>query len=140
MKSMRPINYIIIHCTATQPDVTIESIKRYWKENLKWKNPGYHYMIKADGEIVNTLPIDQVSNGVAGWNSQIINISYIGGIDKSNHPKDTRTQEQKKSIVKLLRELKSKFPKARIQGHRDFPNVHKACPSFDAKKEYAGLS
>lgn len=136
---MRTINYIVIHCTATQPDVTIESIKRYWKENLKWKNPGYHYMIKADGKIVNTLPIDQVSNGVAGWNSQIINISYIGGINKNNHPKDTRTEEQKKSIVKLLRELKSKFPKARIQGHRDFPNVHKACPSFDAKKEYSGL-
>ncbi|MEN5307503.1 N-acetylmuramoyl-L-alanine amidase [Chryseobacterium cucumeris] len=137
---MRTINYIVIHCTATQPDVTIESIKRYWKENLKWKNPGYHYMIKADGKIVNTLPIDQVSNGVAGWNSQIINISYIGGIDKNSHPKDTRTEEQKKSMVKLLRELKSKFPKAIIQGHRDFPNVHKACPSFDAKKEYSGLS
>ena len=137
---MRTINYIVIHCTATQPDVTIESIKTYWKENLKWKNPGYHYMIKSDGEIVNTLPIDRVSNGVAGWNSQIINISYIGGIDKSNHSKDTRTKDQKKSIVRLLRELKSKFPKAKIQGHRDFPNVHKACPSFDAKKEYAGLS
>ncbi|MGX5684102.1 N-acetylmuramoyl-L-alanine amidase [Chryseobacterium cucumeris] len=136
---MRTINYIVIHCTATQPDVTIESIKRYWKENLKWRNPGYHYMIKTDGKIVNTLPIDQVSNGVAGWNSQIINISYIGGIDKNNHPKDTRTEEQKRSMVKLLRELKSKFPKAIIQGHRDFPNVHKACPSFDAKKEYAGL-
>ncbi|MGR3857382.1 N-acetylmuramoyl-L-alanine amidase [Chryseobacterium indologenes] len=136
---MRTINYIVIHCTATQPDVTIESIKRYWKENLKWRNPGYHYMIKTDGKIVNTLPIDQVSNGVAGWNSQIINISYIGGIGKSGNPKDTRTEEQKKSIVKLLRELKSKFPKAIIQGHRDFPNVHKACPSFDAKKEYAGL-
>lgn len=136
---MRTINYIVIHCTATQPDAKIDSIKRYWKENLKWKSPGYHYMIKADGEIVNTLPIDQVSNGVAGWNSQIINISYIGGIDKNGNPKDTRTTEQKASILKLLKELKSKFPKAKIQGHRDFPNVHKACPSFDAKKEYSGL-
>ncbi|WP_228446040.1 peptidoglycan recognition protein family protein [Chryseobacterium gleum] len=58
-----------MHCTATQPNARIEDIKRYWKENLKWKSPGYHYMIKADGEVVNTLPIDQVSNGVAGWNS-----------------------------------------------------------------------
>ncbi|WNI34732.1 N-acetylmuramoyl-L-alanine amidase [Chryseobacterium sp. SG20098] len=136
---MRNINYLVVHCTATQPDVKIESIKRYWKENLKWKSPGYHYMIKADGEIVNTLPIDQVSNGVAGWNSQIINISYIGGVDKNNQPKDTRTVEQKASLLKLLKELKSKFPKAKIQGHRDFPNVHKACPSFDAKKEYSGI-
>lgn len=136
---MRTINYIVVHCTATQPNAKIEDIKRYWKENLKWKSPGYHFMIKADGEIINTLPIDQVSNGVAGWNSQIINISYIGGVDKNNQPKDTRTAEQKASLLKLLKELKSKFPKAKIQGHRDFPNVHKACPSFDAKKEYSGL-
>ncbi|MGV2452423.1 UNVERIFIED_CONTAM: N-acetylmuramoyl-L-alanine amidase [Ralstonia mannitolilytica] len=136
---MRTINFIVVHCTATQPNAKIEDIKRYWKENLKWKSPGYHYMIKADGEVVNTLPIDQVSNGVAGWNSQIINISYIGGVDKNNQPKDTRTPEQKASILKLLKELKSKFPKAKIQGHRDFPNVHKACPSFDAKKEYSSL-
>lgn len=136
---MRTINYIVVHCTATQPNARIEDIKRYWRENLKWKSPGYHYMIKADGEVVNTLPVDQVSNGVAGWNSQIINISYIGGVDKNNQPKDTRTPEQKASILKLLKELKSKFPKAKIQGHRDFPNVHKACPSFDAKKEYSSL-
>ena len=136
---MRTINYIVVHCTATQPNAKIEDIKRYWRENLKWKSPGYHYMIKANGEVVHTLPIDQVSNGVAGWNSQIINISYIGGVDKNNNPKDTRTPEQKASILKLLKELKLKFPKAKIQGHRDFPNVHKACPSFDAKKEYSGL-
>ncbi len=136
---MRTINYIVVHCTATQPDAKIESIKRYWRDNLKWKNPGYHFMIKADGEIINTLPIEQVSNGVVGWNTQIINISYIGGVDKNNNPKDTRTSEQKASLLKLIRELKSKFAKAKIQGHRDFPNVHKACPSFDAKKEYFGL-
>ena len=26
-----------------------------------------------------------------------------------------------------------------IQGHRDFPNVNKACPCFDAKAEYRNL-
>ena len=38
--------------------------------------------------------------------------------------------------LKILKELRVKFPKAKIQGHRDFPNVKKACPSFDAQKEY----
>ena len=66
-----------------------------------------------------------------------INISYVGGIDKSGKPKDTRTEAQKQSILKLLKELRVKFPKAKIQGHRDFPNVKKECPSFDAKKEYS---
>lgn len=136
---MREINYLVVHCTATQPDAKIESIQNYWRKNLGWKSPGYHYIIKADGEIVPLLSIDKVSNGVAGYNSQIINISYIGGIDKSGKPKDTRTEEQKSSILKLLKDLKKRFPSAKIQGHRDFPKVAKACPSFDAKKEYAVL-
>ena len=131
---MREINYLVVHCTATQPDAKIENIQNYWRKNLGWKSPGYHYIIKADGEIVPLLSIDRVSNGVAGYNSQIINISYIGGIDKSGKPKDTRTEEQKSSILKLLKDLKKRFPSAKIQGHRDFPKVAKACPSFDVKQ------
>jgi N-acetylmuramoyl-L-alanine amidase len=30
-------------------------------------------------------------------------------------------------------------PIKQIQGHRDFPKVKKACPSFDAKNEYAWI-
>lgn len=134
---MRNINYIAIHCTATQPETSIASIQNYWKNNLGWKNPGYHYIIDRFGNVVKLLPIELVSNGVQGYNSQTINISYVGGIDKSGKPKDTRTEAQKQSILKLLKELRVKFPKAKIQGHRDFPNVKKACPSFDAKKEYS---
>ena len=136
---MREINYLVVHCTATQPETKIKSIQNYWRKNLGWKSPGYHYIIKPDGEIVPLLSIDKISNGVAGYNSQIINISYIGGIDKSGKPKDTRTEEQKSSILKLLKDLKKRFPSAKIQGHRDFPKVAKACPSFDAKKEYSFL-
>ena len=134
---MRNINYIAIHCTATQPEASIASIQNYWKNNLGWKNPGYHYIIDRFGNVVNLLTIELVSNGVQGYNSQTINISYVGGIDKSGKPKDTRTEAQKQSILKILKELRVKFPKAKIQGHRDFPNVKKACPSFDAKKEYS---
>lgn len=101
--------------------------------------PGYHYIIKADGDIVNLLPIDQVSNGVKGFNSVSVNVCYIGGIDGNGKPKDTRTPEQKESLLKILKTLKKEFPKAIIQGHRDFPKVAKACPSFDAKTEYQNL-
>ncbi|MBF2707520.1 N-acetylmuramoyl-L-alanine amidase [Flavobacterium soyangense] len=133
---MRAIKYIAIHCTATSQNTSISAIQSYWKNQLGWKMPGYHFIVKPDGETVNLLPIEQVSNGVKGFNSQTINISYIGGIDLNNAPKDTRTPAQKASILKLLKDFKQKFPTATIQGHRDFPNVHKACPSFDAKKEY----
>lgn len=90
-------------------------------------------MIKADGEIVNTLSITQVSNGVAGYNTPSIHISYLGGVDVNNKPLDNRTLAQKASQIKILTELKKMFPHAEIKGHRDFPKVAKACPSFDVK-------
>ena len=136
---MRSIKYLAVHCTATSQKTSISAIQSYWKNQLGWKMPGYHFIIKPDGEIVNLLPIEQVSNGVQGFNSQIINISYIGGVDSKNVPLDTRTPQQKASLLKLLKELKQKFPTAIIQGHRDFPNVKKACPSFDAKNEYKNV-
>ncbi|AKK74445.1 N-acetylmuramoyl-L-alanine amidase [Chryseobacterium gallinarum] len=136
---MRKIQYIAVHCSATSQTATVSAIQNYWKKELGWKMPGYHYIIKADGEIVNLLPIDQVSNGVKGYNSVSINICYIGGIDGNGKPKDTRTPEQKESLLKILKTLKKEFPKAIIQGHRDFPKVAKACPSFDAKTEYQNL-
>ena len=53
-------------------------------------------------------------------------------------PADTRTPEQKASLLKLLKQLKQRYPNAKIVGHRDF-NSHKNCPCFDARSEYAGL-
>lgn len=128
---MRVIKYIVLHCTATPQNTTIQSILTYWKNELKWKNPGYHFIIKATGEIVNLLPIEQISNGVAGFNSNSIHISYIGGVDAKGKALDNRTQAQIDAQIKLIRHFKSQFPDAVIKGHRDFPNVKKECPSFD---------
>ena len=136
---MRKIKYIAVHCTATPQTTSIDSIKNYWKTNLGWKMPGYHFIIKPNGEAVNLLSIDKVSNGVKGFNSETINISYIGGVDAKGKASDNRTPAQKATLLRLLSELHSKFPNAIIQGHRNFPNVHKDCPSFNAKKEYENI-
>ena len=136
---MREIKYIAVHCTATQQTATVSSIQNYWKNVLKWKMPGYHFIIKPNGEVVQLLEIEKVSNGVKGFNSVSINISYIGGVDSKNKPIDNRTEAQKKALIDLLKKLKKQFPKAIIQGHRDFPEVKKACPSFNAKTEYKHL-
>lgn len=136
---MRKIKYIAVHCTATPQTTSIDSIKNYWKTNLGWKMPGYHFIIKPDGEAVKLLSVDEVSNGVKGFNSETINISYIGGVDKAGNPIDNRTEAQKETLLNLLKLFRMRFPKAIIQGHRDFPNVKKACPSFNAKKEYENI-
>ena len=136
---MRDVKYLVLHCTAGPATQTTKAIKDYWKNNLGWKSVGYHYLINADGTIEQLAQESEITNGVAGFNSVTVHISYKGGVDATNKPKDTRTPQQKESILKLLKELRKRYPKAIIQGHKDFPNVKKACPSFEAKKEYANI-
>ncbi len=128
---MRKIKYIVLHCTATPQSATVESIKRYWRENLGWKNPGYHHIISADGTITDLLPIQELANGVAGYNSNSIHISYIGGVDEKGRPFDNRTAKQFLSQLQLVHKYIDLFPEAVIAGHKDFPMVQKACPSFE---------
>ena len=96
-------------------------------------------IITPDGVITQLLDENLVSNGVAGYNSEIVNVCYIGGVDPNNVPHDTRTIAQKNSLLTLLKRLKKKYSGAIIQGHHDFPGVAKACPSFNAKQEYSSL-
>lgn len=130
----RNILHIVIHCTATQPGSTMESIKRYWKEKRGWGDtPGYHYVIHTDGELEQLLDENKNSNGVYKHNSTCINVAYIGGIDKQGNPKDTRTRAQENAMFDIIVALTEKYPNAQVLGHRDFAGVAKACPSFDVK-------
>lgn len=145
---MRNIKYIAVHCSAGNQrnkaaDIVAYHTRPKEKGGKGWSKPGYHYIIEADGTIVNTWHIEQSSNGVGSqFNPVTINVCWIGGVDTSKKglpPVDNRTPAQKVALRALLAELKKQFPNAIIQGHRDFPNVHKACPCFDAKIEYADL-
>lgn len=136
---MRDIKYIVIHCTASQPNTKKEAILSYWKNTLKWKTVGYHRLIDANGVIHELAKFEQITNGVKGYNSESIHFSYIGGIDESGRPKDTRTLKQKESLLYLIKQAKKQFPNAIVQGHKDFKGVAKACPSFEAKNEYKAI-
>ena len=134
MKNPRNVKFIVIHCTATLPEAKIESIQEYWRRVKKWNGtPGYHYIIKKDGEIIKLRGEDKNSNGVYSHNDECISLSYIGGIDKLGKAKDTRTPNQQKSMFNKIVELTERYPDAKVVGHRDFPGVKKACPSFDVK-------
>ena len=144
--TVRTIKYIVLHCTASKQTQSVEQITSFFKNTLKWKNPGYHFIIRPDGTYVNICPIEKIANGVAGKNSNSIHISYIGGIDKKGKAIDNRTEAQKLTQIKLLTELINQFPKAEIIGHRDLsPDLNndgiiqprewvKECPCFDTKK------
>ena len=82
-------------------------------------------------------PENEVGAHCQGRNSDSIGVCYVGGLDKSGKPKDTRTPLQKQALARLLKQLRAKYPNAVICGHRDFAN--KACPCFDAKNEYQNI-
>lgn len=138
---MRVINKIIIHCAATPEgkDYTVEQI-RQWHTSPKpkgngWKDIGYHFVIYRDGSVHPGRPIEQIGAHTSGYNANSIGICYIGGCAKDGKtPKDTRTTEQKAALVKLVTELRRRFPNASVHGHNEFAN--KACPSFNVQKEF----
>jgi N-acetylmuramoyl-L-alanine amidase len=131
---MRRIKYIAVHCTDTLASAQVSAIQKYWKEKRGWSKPGYHYIIKANGDVVQLLDEDEISNGVKGFNFETVNICYIGGRTKDKENIDTRTKAQEAAMFDLIVELTEKYPGATVQGHRDFPNVAKTCPNFDVKE------
>ena len=136
---MRIINEIIIHCSATPEgkDYTVEQI-RQWHKQRGFSDIGYHYVIYRDGSIHSGRPIERIGAHCLKHNAHSIGVCYIGGVAKDGKtPKDTRTDAQKESLIKLIKELKAKYPKATVHGHREYAN--KACPSFDVKSEYKNL-
>ncbi len=140
-KSKRTIKYLVVHCSAT-PEGREHTAKDIdlWHKQRGFNEIGYNYVIRLDGTIETGRDVDKIPAHVEGFNKESIGICYIGGVDKNTlKAKDTRTKEQKRSLLKLLMELKKLYPTAKILGHRDFPKVNKACPSFDAKNEYENL-
>lgn len=127
---MRPINKIIIHCSATPEgkDFTTTDIDR-WHKASGFRCIGYHFVIYRDGSIHVGRPIEQIGAHCSGQNPNSIGICYIGGVAADGEtPKDTRTQAQKKALRELVQTLNAKFPNATVHGHYEFAN--KACPSF----------
>jgi N-acetylmuramoyl-L-alanine amidase len=106
---------------------------------MGWRNPGYHIIIRPDGSLVRLAEDNEITNGVGGHNSNSIHVCYIGGVDSQNRPIDNRTHQQRESLLIVLRFWKRLYPGARIMGHRNFPGVSKACPSFDALNEYKNI-
>ena len=138
-KSKRTIREIIVHCSATPEgkDYTISNIVA-WHKARGFSTIGYHYVVYRDGSVHNGRDVNISGAHCLNHNVNSIGVCYIGGCTADGKtPKDTRTNAQKAALVDLLKRLKVLYPQARIYGHRDFAN--KACPSFDATKEYKNL-
>lgn len=136
---MRTITLLVVHCTTTPAGRpvgrdTVDS----WHRQRGWSGIGYHYLVGLDGTVETGREEARVGAHCQHHNAHSIGICYVGGTDREGHPADTRTEAQRLAIRRLLSELRGRYPKALIVGHRDL-NPLKACPSFDAAAEYADL-
>jgi N-acetylmuramoyl-L-alanine amidase len=97
----------IVHHSASH-DVSVSTIDQWHKER-GWKCIGYHFVIRANGDIEKGRPLTMKGAHARGRN-QCIGICLTGY--------DNFTQEQIKSLIKLLKQLKIKV----IEPH------HEKCP------------
>ena len=136
---MRVITLIVIHCSAVKPDRTssAKDIDRWHRKDRHYKfGIGYHYVIRRNGEIEPGRPEWMVGAHCLNHNAHSIGICYEGGLDIRGQPDDTRTAAQKAAMRQLLEDLHKRYPRALIVGHHDL-DPRKACPCFDAVKEFA---
>lgn len=128
-------DYIAVHCSATKPSQNVDEHEiAAWHKAKGWTDIGYNIVIPRNGMIQIGRPMDYTGAHVEGYNSRALGICMVGGIRESDgEPEDNFTADQKAALLLALRFCRRYAPGAKIQGHRDFPNVAKACPSFDVR-------
>ena len=156
---MKKIDAIIIHCSATRAgqDLRAKDIDRMHKQR-GFSQIGYNFVIDLDGMVENGRPlsIDGAHCNTKGfsessYNRHSIGICYIGGLDASGKPTDTRTPAQRAALRELVAKLCKEYPIVEVLGHRDTsPDLDnsgevepaeyiKACPCFDVRSEFTNF-
>lgn len=128
-------DFIVVHCSATQAkaDIGAADIDR-WHRGQGWQTLGYHYVIRRNGVVEEGRDESVIGAHVQNHNANSIGICMAGGVAADGKtPENNFTPEQFASLKSLVARLKTKYPNAVVQGHRDFPGVAKACPSFSVK-------
>ena len=125
--------YIIIHCSATPStlDIGKEEIDK-WHRQRGWFGIGYHFVIRRNGTVEVGRPVMDVGAHAQGYNAVSVGVCLVGGVDSSMKPENNFTHQQWEALTRLLKDLKKRFPEAKIIGHNEVAN--KACPSFDVQK------
>lgn len=126
----REIKEIIIHCSATGPDMDIGvyEIDR-WHRAQGWLSCGYHYVIRRDGRLEKGRPEEEPGAHCRGRNLTSIGICLAGGLGGDGRAEANYTEAQWKRLRELVYGLREKYPKAAIKGHNDF-TAGKTCPNF----------
>ncbi len=131
-----------IHHTVTQTGSTQAQYEakmrqmRNWHRDQGWCDIGYHFVITVDGTIFEARPIKHIGAHVAYSNTGNIGISFMGCFHPTQCGAAGGPHQPTAAMInaagKLVKKLSGIYGIARtsskIKGHRQHPNVSKACP------------
>ena len=136
MAKRKETKYIAVHCAATPDgmDIGVKEIDR-WHRTKGFLKVGYHFVVRRGGQLEIGRDEDEIGAHVQGYNAVSIGVCLVGGVDAEDVSKaeNNFTKEQFSTLRTLLERLQIQYPDAEVLGHRDFPDVAKACPSFDVR-------
>jgi N-acetylmuramoyl-L-alanine amidase len=146
---VRPLNEIIVHCTATRPDwwetrttaQKVAEVKRWHVQDRGWSDIGYHFLIDRDGKVVAGRPLQDVGAHTQGHNTGTIGISLFGGHGSAATDAfaENYTPEQDKALRDLIAHLRTNYPSiTKVSGHNQY--AAKACPGFNVPTWYGEQS
>jgi N-acetylmuramoyl-L-alanine amidase len=121
---LKEIKRIILHCTATpdQRDVDISDVARWHKQDNKWDDIGYHFLIKRNGVVQEGRSIKYQGAHTFRENHDSIGIAWVGTKEPSRY--------QMSSLLNMYSFCKAKWGIGPLQwrGHNEFSK--KECPGF----------
>ena len=134
MEPRSSTEYIVIHCSATKPsmDIGLSEIRNWHVNERGWRDVGYHYVIKRNGEVELGRNIRDTGAHAAGYNSKSIGICLVGGMAEDNSTEDNFTAQQWTALLDLIQQKLSDYPDAKVIGHNEISE--KDCPCFDVQK------
>ena len=128
---------IVIGSTQTKIKGMVIEDFEYLDKQHGYEIINTHYLIKEDGEIIQTLELDKKCGFNSTEENNHIFIRYVGGINENNEIIDNRTKKQKYSLYALLYTL-HKMGYDNIIDEEEFNGKHTA--GFDVRKETRNIN
>lgn len=119
------INALGFHYTATTGSF-ITNHESFWKNNRGWGLGGYTYYIARDGSIYWNYDWNVRTNGVAGHNTNTLNIS-VEASNKNNYT-DAQVKARDHLMAWLSQELNINH--TNIKQHKEFSGQSTACAGY----------
>lgn len=139
---MGKFTHLMWHCSATRRGQWIDRshIEQWHIKGRGWSRVGYSGLVLLNGAFDILIDHDkddiieswEISNGARGWNGRTKHLCYIGGVESSREPADTRTITQERVMEAITKMYVMLWPDIKVIGHNQVSR--KDCPSFNVSE------